>query len=510
MANLKALREKIKNITDYSPDFQQYNDQLDELINDAYFYIWNLKRWTWAFKEYYFKFIPDMLPTRDTVTANPVTATLVRGLRRVTFSAPMDRLTAEVFEGQPIEIQGYEYIISKVVNTQIILLDQPFHGTSTSAGNEDTTWRIKKRYYDLPQDCIELLALAHRDVPNGNGGTGRFPPYGKLLALMPRRDEQVNLRMDYAASYAEAYVWSENKFIPPAQKVALSQTDAELTNLGGFPFGTYLEVCWAFYKDGKFGALSEPETILFAQQGNGPGATLNINFKSWDDQDIVADSFQSYDTQPSQWEGYRKVVFWNANFNRTTGERLGLPVWRHFSVGGLPRNQPGYLDIFIADDIDATVNISRFNQIDNGNPIYVEYDGQHQSIRPYPRVDSFDEAVAQQAASQTLSKLPQDFLREGVARYYYKPKAMGFATDSPEMPYEVHQLIVYKVLETLYDKVGSVSSADSYRRRFEKEVKQLQKRYTDHIDDMVVRGQFQIGARNRLFVYDYASLKTGG
>lgn len=78
------------------------------------------------------------------------------------------------------------------------------------------------------------------------------------------------------------------------------------------------------------------------------------------------------------------------------------------------------------------------------------------------------------------------------------------------MPYEVHQLIVYKVLETLYDKVGSISNADNYRRRFEKEVKDLQKRYVDHIDSMVVRGQFQIGAKNRLFVYDYASLKTGG
>ena len=61
MANLKALREKIKNITDYSPDLQQYNDQLDELINDSYYNIWTLKRWSFATKEYLFKFIPDMV-----------------------------------------------------------------------------------------------------------------------------------------------------------------------------------------------------------------------------------------------------------------------------------------------------------------------------------------------------------------------------------------------------------------------------------------------------------------
>ena len=28
MANLTGLREKIKNITDYSPELQQFNDQL--------------------------------------------------------------------------------------------------------------------------------------------------------------------------------------------------------------------------------------------------------------------------------------------------------------------------------------------------------------------------------------------------------------------------------------------------------------------------------------------------
>jgi len=40
MANLQAIKEKIKNISDYSPQLAAYNDQLDELINDAYYSIW--------------------------------------------------------------------------------------------------------------------------------------------------------------------------------------------------------------------------------------------------------------------------------------------------------------------------------------------------------------------------------------------------------------------------------------------------------------------------------------
>jgi hypothetical protein len=100
-------------------------------------------------------------------------------------------------------------------------------------------------------------------------------------------------------------------------------------------------------------------------------------------------------------------------------------------------------------------------------------------------------------------------LREGVARYYYKPSHLGFATDSPQMPHEYHQLIVYKVLETLYDKIGQSAQADNYRRRIDKEIKGLEKRYTDHQDSLVQRGQFNLSG-NRFFYYDYASLKTGG
>jgi len=503
MANLKSLRNKIKNVTDYSPDLRAYNDQLDELINDAYYYIWGNKRWTFATKEVFFKFIPDMLPTRDIPPGGTiVTASVIKGSRQVLFSAPMDRLTPEVFEGQPISIQDYEYTISKVVAGDQILLDQVFHGTTEA---QDSTWIIKKRFYDLPQDSIELLSLAHRDVPFSNGGVGTFPPYGKLLGLMPRTDERYNLRMDYTASYAEAYVWSPSFYVPEAYKIGL-QAIAQPLGGSGFLSGTYLEVCWAFLRDGKVGALSTPDIILLEDE-NAARITLRINFLSHDNQSVVSDAFQTKDREPAQFEGLKKIVFWNANFNRTTGERLGLPVWREFNQAGLTRNLTNYLDAVIAQDTDSSVDITLLASIDPGNKIYIENDGQYNRIRPYPRVDAWDEEVTRQAAGEEFSKVNQDFLREGVLRYYYKPSHLGFETDSPQMPHEYHQLIVYKVLETLYDKVGSASQSDMYRRRIDKEIKELAKRYCDHIDSFVQRGQFGSGGQ-RFFVFDNSSLKN--
>jgi len=52
MSNLTAIKEKIKNISDYSPQLAAYNDQLDDLINDAYYSIWTMRRWVYGFKEY--------------------------------------------------------------------------------------------------------------------------------------------------------------------------------------------------------------------------------------------------------------------------------------------------------------------------------------------------------------------------------------------------------------------------------------------------------------------------
>ena len=501
MANLTAIKEKIKNISDYSPQLAAYNDQLDDLINDAYYTIWTMRRWVFGFKEYYFRFHPDMISVRE----NPgfdTFASVVKGSRQVTFAPFMQRLLPDIWEGQPIEIQNYEYIISKVINTGTILLEQQFLGDTKI---DDTSWKIKKRFYSLPEDCIELLSLGHRDVPNSSGGTGRFPPYGKLIGLMPRRDEELDLRMDYTATYAEAYIWSESQNIPSGEKIGLEATSIQGT--AGFLPGTSLEVCWAFIKDGLVGPLSKPEIITFAESQEITSYSLGIKFVSWDDQAIFADSFQSFDKQPTQWEGYRKVIFWNANFNRATGERLGLPIWKTFNKGGATRNVTTYLDTVVVEDTLSTVTITHLNQIDAGNKRYIEYDGQHLKIRPYPRVDAWDSRILSQAAGEETSKVDLQYLREGVARYYYKPQALGLQTDSPELPNEFHQLISYKVLETLYDKLGNMNNANLYRGRFDKEIKGLERRYVNHIDSMMVRGQFVLGGWDSRMRYDVNSLR---
>ena len=497
MANLKALRQKIKNITDYSPELSQFDDQLDELINDAYYSLWTLKRWSFATKLDTIQFHTDMLSTTDTenVTAilKQVTASVTKGQRRVLFSAKMDRLHNKgIWEGQPIEIDTMEYTISKVLDENELFLDRAFEGT-TSATNSN--WKIKKRWYDLPENCLELLYLGHRDYPYVSV-SGSQNPYGKSTAILPRREEDLNLRVDYTQSYAEAYITSPVQNIPPAEQTSITLP----SDSGQFQSGKFYEFAWAFLKDGKIGALSEPQEIEIVENNR----TVRINFKGWDDLDIVADTYNTKDKVASQWEGYRKVIVWNKNYNQTTGERKGLPCWLYVVNGGANRNESTYLEPVVAQDTQEFQNITHLNQLDNGSSRYVEIDGNHQQIRPYPRPIGYDFEVEQVLDGENVD-VYHDYVREGVMRYMVKPRDVLLATDVPQMPYEFHQLIVYKALEDIYLKLGQQGLAATYEKKYMKEINNLARRYVDKIDARVVRGRFQV-AHGRP-TYDGSSLR---
>ena len=301
-------------------------------------------------------------------------------------------------------------------------------------------WKIKKRWYDLPENCLELLYLGHRDYPYVSV-SGSQNPYGKSTAILPRREEDLDLRVDYTQSYAEAYITSPTLHIEPAEQLTITELES-----GEFQANKYYEFAWAFVKDGKVGALSEPTIYKVAENNK----KLNLVFTGWDDSTIFADSYNSQDQQPTQWEGYRKVVCWNKNFDQNTGERKGLPCWLYVVNGtntpSLTRNDPDYLRPIVVTDLASFVHIVKLNQLDNGSARYIEIDGNHQQIRPYPRPVGYDFEVPQKKEGEKI-RVYHDYVREMIMRFMVKPKDLLLSTDVPQMPYEFHQLIVYKALE---------------------------------------------------------------
>jgi len=517
--NLQDLRSKVKNITDYSPDLKSYQDQVDDLINDAYYTIWTSKRWKFSQVKEAMKVYPDLSYGLTTRNAN-----VQNGSRRITFSGSIPMLLAEqdmgpfssqqtstaygdtgsAYEGQIFQAGGREYNILKVVSDTEIHLDEQYRGTS-SVDNID--WKIKKRYYDLPDDCLELLNLSQRDVP---AASGMRPPNGKIPGLTKRRDEELNLREDYTATYAECYVDTPPINVPPAEKFTKV---SDIVDAGAsIPSNYYIEVCWAFhYWGAKIGPLSEPFLVKTGPSiEGGSNHAITLQFTSFDDKPIRAQTFNLVvDRVPNKWEGLRKVIYFNQNLNPATGVRNGLPCWRSITFGSTTGTEGTTLDAgkpLLISDETSNVTLQYLNQFNAGNPRYLEWDGSIPRIRPYPRITAWDFTNGEVSQGEITPGARQEYFRRLECRYIKKPLRMVLSTDTPQFPFEFHQLVVYGVLEDIYNKSGNMELAASYRKRIEKELPKLERRYIDSIDTYFVRGSFTIGNDGGPF-YDQNSIK---
>jgi len=483
--NLTEIRNKIKSITDYSPELAVYNEQLDILVNDAYNAIWTEKRWKWAQKTIFMDIWPDLVSAQPNLTT--VDANVISNRRAVSFSGAVLALASYPYqwEGQIIEINGRDYFVDQVLSSTSIRLREPYRGITGAVSN----WKMKHRFYDLPADAIEILGLIHKDTP----AVGKIPPYGAVRAITARKEEDFNLREDFTNFYSECYIPYGTSNVPPAETFTFETVGIT----GTIPNGTFLEFCWAFETDGgkKVGALSESKVTSVTV--GGPSG-IRITFKTFDNVDVAAPAYaDQLDQTMNQFEGLRKRLYFNQNFNRATGIRLsGLPVWREVTLGATA-TVPGVPGLSTAEDpalvLDtaSTYIVASLAQVNPGNKRYIEYDGLHLRFRPYPRPIGSDfvyqYVLGVSAASNDGTERQ---FRQWECRYYRKPGRLGLQTDTPEFPIEFHQLVVYKVLHDIFSKHDNLSQAQNYQKKYNDEIKRLEKRYVDSIDIDLVRGQF--------------------
>jgi len=476
--NLQELRNKIKNITDYNPEVQTYLDDLDRLINDSYCNIFTAKRWNFAQETKYIDIYPDILPT-DTLTA-----AVTDGSRQVVFSIPVQAFKdyPVEWEGQIFQFDNRDYTIDQVMSFTEIRLREPFRGTTAAHSND---WRIAHRHYNLPADLIEILNLQHTDAPvSGNA----HPIHGKKASIARRRAEELNLKIDKTASYSEAYVMETPVDIPAGKKFGPAVITPGVIN-NGLAYNTYWEFAWAFLWDGVVGPLSEPQVV---NTGTGEGGTfpsITLNLQQWDDQLTQARAYNASDVYRTPLEGYKKVLVYNSNFDHNTGERRGLPCWRYLRDAAALIDRDDWQPYIIADTSSQGL-VSGISMLQPGQERYIEIDGQHQRFRPYPRPQGADKIYGAAGASGPIPELNARDFRQWALRYLTKPKLLCSATDTPEMPYEFHQLIIYSVLFEVFTKGNNSSMAAMYDKKIADAVKILERRYIDRTDTFWQRGQF--------------------
>ncbi len=491
--NLESMRSQIANLTDFDPEETAYRDQMTALLNEALFEVWSSRAWDFTQRLTYFKVHPDLTSARAGATASTND-----GQRIVTFSAAVPSLlsAAELIEGNLIELDGREYEVLQILSDTTLSTVEPIRHTATGtpptspATLTGQAWTIKVRYYTLPPDAVEILSISHRDAPIV--GSGR-PLHSKIWAVSNRPEESLGLREDRTGDYAEMYFPIPPRIIPPAQTGAVS---FQLATTGGFVQGKSYEFAYSLMSpDGQEGALSKPITgTVPAPVGVVGTYTATVSFNSFDGVPLAARP-TSHATRgnPEPLEGLRKRVYFNANYNHDTGQRLGEPKWLAVTTGAATNGDVSAAmnTEVIAADTASSVSLLYVLGLYPGNREYTEYDGEIRRIRPYPRIDGYDRFYSEVAG--TLDR-PEEYFRRVELRYRVRPPVLRYDTDTPPLPYEFHRVIVYSALVHVFTKSNNASMSELYQRKRDQGLKDLQHRYMTKIDQQWQRGQFPTGA----------------
>jgi hypothetical protein len=270
--------------------------------------------------------------------------------------------------------------------------------------------------------------------------------------------------------------------VPSGEKLLELPTTVPIA--GTLTTGTWFEFAWCFRTNGNlYGPLSEPLTVQAkAVEGAGNKAVMNLRTITHDNQIVITPAYSNVvDKQPNVWEGLKKILWTNVNFDHTTGKRLGLPKWVMVTSNGQIVNHNDH-NPKVLDDEESDWSIAFIAQLSAGNKKYIEIDGHHHIVRPYPRINSYDALYPWALYDAEATTAPEEYFKQLEVRYLYKAQDLCQITDSPEMPYDLHDLIVYKALEDYFIKKGNANLAQMYRQRFENDIIAAEKKYVERLD----------------------------
>tara|TARA_R100000664_G_C2758344_1_gene147128 strand:+ start:2503 stop:3777 length:1275 start_codon:yes stop_codon:yes gene_type:complete len=171
--NLSEIREYIGNILDYQPEITTYQKQLDDVINEQYFRLFNAKPYTFAQKQVLIKARKDVdLPNLIVTNASNLITLSVAGF-------------TQEMEGMVIEFDGVEYEIAWVDTVLRAYLTEVYAGATATL-----TAKVKFRYIDMPSDCVEIMQVMKRAMTLTPQEPGRMVPVTRY------EDEYYNLPLN--------------------------------------------------------------------------------------------------------------------------------------------------------------------------------------------------------------------------------------------------------------------------------------------------------------------------
>lgn len=330
-------------------------------------------------------------------------------------------------EGQELDAEGAVYTINNVVSDTEIRINTDWpNATGTYAGT------IINRYIDLPQDCTTVLAVARRS----NTRTPDDP--GLLSPLARYEDEWWNLPLGEVN--LPIYWVFHDPYHQHGPRVLLSAS----ATVSGVGRGVRtVEFC---------------ATQVFAGRESPPGEIVTV----------TAQDNEVFTLTPSVLPtngGLKKRYYFRA-------PEHGMKAWRLLND---PTTPGAFMELEPADNTlrNFAGALSLSNLLTNeglyANPRMLEPDGFTQRIRLYPRQD-------------------KDYVFS--VRYMQRTPVMREDNDVSLIPPAHRMMIAYKALADVLVKHDNPTQAEMFRRRFEAQQLQLEKRYLITPSRRIVKGNW--------------------
>jgi hypothetical protein len=288
---------------------------------------------------------------------------------------------------------------------------------------------IINRYIDLPQDCTTVLGVARRSQ-------ARTPNDPGLLENLARyEDEWWNLPLGEVNLPIYWIFYDPFHLRGPRRNLSLSTAVAAGRGARTIEFTS---------------------TLVFAGRESPHGEIVSIS--ATDAQDIVLTPFAQTTNS-----GLYKRYYWRST-------QYGYNAWRILDD---PLNAGKVMELTPTDVAARTYSLS-VTTLTTTEALYddarlLNPDGFKQRIRLYPRQD-------------------KDYIFQ--VRYMVRHQTMQENNDVSLIPPAHRMIIAYKALADVLVKHDNASQAEMYRKRFEQELLQLEKRYLISPSKRLVKGNW--------------------
>ncbi len=186
--NLGQIIDRCGNILDYAPSLTSYRNEVRDIVNMVYLEMFGERPFQFAQKTVKVPAYKDVLSGTKSVTLSGASVTIGNPF----FEDYMEGMVLEI-AGSTTASNNKEFLIAKVSSATVAYLntddDTPAVLVSDSSlSNSSLNVKVKHRYVDLPEDCIQSLSVAIRKP-----GDAASQPIEYLTMFM---DEALNLDLD--------------------------------------------------------------------------------------------------------------------------------------------------------------------------------------------------------------------------------------------------------------------------------------------------------------------------